>query len=312
MNIVFSQTKQWNPGDELILEGIRSLIPKEHTFILFNRHPFIDFKNRNGDNSYYYGMGNDIIDHIIFAGSPEYQTSPNNDMYSLINSHKVPFSYIGVGGRVVINRPFGKAKLNLCRDSAAAKMPNGIMLPCPSIFANKQLSLQPTVKKEKITFCFQTNLRYICSPAQVVHKIAVKFIEKYNTDVVCHSYPDYVEAVRRGWNAFYSSDSLDYHEYYKKYDLIVGTRIHGSGWGANYGIPSITIEHDDRIETAKNFGSTVCKPDFDELEEKFLKINIKQESEKIINLRIETVKKYLEHMDPIFGTPEWLKHGENK
>lgn len=307
MNIVFSQTKQWNPGDELILEGIRSLIPKEHTFILFNRHPFMNFKNRPGDNSYYYGMGNEIVDHIIFAGSPEYQTAPNNDIYSLINSHNVPFSYIGVGGKQHINRPFEKAKLSLCRDSAAAKMPNGIVLPCPSIFANRNLELTPTKKKEKVTFCFQTNLNYICSPTKNAHKVAVDFIDNHDMDVVCHSYPDYVEATRRGWNAFYTSDSSEYHEYYKQYDLIIGTRIHGSGWGANYGIPSITIEHDDRIETAKNFGSVVCKPNIKELEQKFNEINVEEESNKIINIRKETIKKYLEYMVPIFGIPEWFK-----
>ena len=307
MNIVFSQTKQWNPGDELILDGIRSLIPDEHVFIIFNRHPFMNFQNRQGDNSYYYGMGNDIIDHIIFAGSPEYQTAPNNDIYQLISSHNVPFSYIGVGGKQHINRPFHKAVLALCRDSAAAKMPKGEVLPCPSIFANRKLDLEVRTAKNKIGFCFQTSLNYICSPGQKAHDTAVKFIDKHNPLVICHSYPDYVEAYRRGWDCFYSSDYSEYYNLYKSLDLVLGTRIHGAGWGAIYGIPSITIEHDDRIETAKNFGSIIVKPNIDELEEKFENINISECSSNIIDIRKKTLFEYMDRMSPIFGTPEWIK-----
>ena len=88
---------------------------------------------------------------------------------------------------------------------------------------------------------------------------------------------------------------------------MLGTRIHGAGWGAIYGIPSITIEHDDRIETAKNFGSIVVKPNIDELEEKFENINISECSSNIINIRKKTLFEYMDRMSPIFGTPEWIK-----
>lgn len=307
MNIVYSTTKQWNPGDELILDGVRSLIPEEHTFIMFNRHPFINFRSRNGDNSFYYGMGNDTIDYVVFAGSPEYQTSPNNDLYSLIESENVPFSFIGVGGTPFVKRPFDRADVTFTRDSNAGKLPNAQVLPCPSIFANRELDLEVTTKKERIGFCFQTDLRYICSPNKNIHSISVKFIEEYNPLVICHSYPDYVEAYRRGWNCFYSSKSTDYYKVYRELDIVVGTRIHGSGWAANYGIPSITIPHDERFETAKNFGSLVCEQDYDSLRDVYESINIAEESEKIINIRKDTLPKYLEKLIPIFGKPEWLK-----
>lgn len=311
MNIVYSTTKQWNPGDELILDGVRSLIPEKHTFIIYNRHPFINFNNRVGDNSYYNGMGNDIVDHIIFAGSPEYQTAPNEDLYRVIESHNKPFSYIGVGGRPFMRRPFEKAKITITRDSNAGKLPNATVLPCPSIFANRQLDLSPVTKKEKIGFCFQTDLRYICSPDQNVHKISVKFIEEFSPLVICHSYPDYVEAFRRGWDCFYSSNKDDYYKIYKDLDLVVGTRIHGSGWAANFGIPSITIPHDDRFETAQNFGSIISDLDYDNLVKIFNNLDVKEESKKIIQLRKETLPKYLNLTEPVFGSPEWIKKGEN-
>lgn len=307
MNIVYSTTKQWNPGDELILEGVRSLIPDKHTFIMYNRHPFIVFSKRKGDNSFYYGMGNDIIDYIVFAGSPEYQTAPNEDLYRLISSHGTPFSYIGVGGRQHVARPFEKAELALCRDSAAAKMPNGVVLPCPSIFANRHLDLEPKRRKDNVGFCFQTDVNYICSPGTSVHKLSVAFVEKYNPLVICHSYPDYVEAHRRGWRTFYSSNYGAYAEIYKNLDIVVGTRIHGSGWAANYGIPSITIAHDDRIETAANFGSIAFSGNLEELCDLYESFDVEENSNRIITLRKETLMKYIEKMKPIFGMPEWIK-----
>lgn len=309
MNIVYSQTKQWNPGDDLILDGIRSLIPKSHTFIIFNRHPHIKFNSRNGDNSYCFGVGDEIIDHVIFAGSPEYQTTPNDDIYKLIDKTNVDFSYIGVGGRQHINRPFHKAKLSICRDSAAARMPNGMMLPCPSIYANKDLDLSIRSKKERIAFCFQTGVKYICSPNGPAHQVSVRFVEKYNPIVVCHSYPDYVESTNRGWNSFYSSDYHDYYDFYKnEVDVVVGTRIHGSGWAANYAVPNITIAHDDRIETAANFGSITVDPNFEKLCRTFENLNPESQSQAIINLRKKYLPKYMEKMSPLFGTPDWIKN----
>tara|TARA_B100000287_G_scaffold5037_2_gene4936 strand:+ start:13246 stop:14175 length:930 start_codon:yes stop_codon:yes gene_type:complete len=307
MNIVYSSTKQWNPGDELILDGVRSLIPEEHTFIMFNRHPFINFNNRTGDNSYYHGMGDDIIDYIIFAGSPEYQTFPNEDLYKLIESHETPFCYIGVGGRPFMSRPFDRAEITITRDSNAGMLPNAEVLPCPSIFANRDMNLSPVTKKENIGFCFQTNLRYICAPSENIHKLSVQFIEEYNPLVICHSYPDFVEATRREWNAFYSSNKDDYYDAYKDLDFVVGTRIHGSGWAANFGIPSITIPHDDRFETAQNFGSLISELDYDKLKDLFESVDVEKESKNIIEIRKKALPKYLTKTSPIFGTPDWFK-----
>lgn len=307
MNIVYSQTKQWNPGDELILQGIRNLVPKHHTFIIFNRHPHINFRSRNGDNSYCFGVGDEIIDHVIFAGSPEYQTFPNNDIYDLIKKTNVNFSYIGVGGRQIIDRPFEKATISIGRDTNASKLPNGILLPCPSIFANKKLHLEPKISKERIGFCFQTGVKYICSPHGSAHQTSVRFIEKYKPLVICHSYPDYVESINRGWKSFYSSDFLDYHRIYEQeVDVVVGTRIHGSGWAANYAVPNITIAHDDRYETAQNFGSIISDSNFNNLCEKFETLNCEEQSKNIIKLRKDTLPKYMERMSNIFGIPEWI------
>lgn len=51
MHILASTTRQWNPGDEFILLGVRNLIG-EATWSIFNRNPEIKNKPRTLDNSW--------------------------------------------------------------------------------------------------------------------------------------------------------------------------------------------------------------------------------------------------------------------
>jgi len=309
MNIVFSTTKQWNPGDELILTGIRNLLG-DHTYIMYNRHPHIlnnagklyEKSGRVGDNSWYLGMGDELVDHVIFAGSPEYHDIPNSDLYALIDAKDTPFSYIGVGGPPLSPRPYEKASVCFTRDRLAATMPNAILAPCPSIFAVKDLNIKPRVNKEKIAFCFQSGLKYICSPNEDVHQASIKFINEYKPTVCCHSFPDYVEAVSRGWDPFYSARMEDYFDFYSEFDVVVGTRIHGAGWAANYGIPSITIHHDNRIEAAAFFGSIITQASL--LDKAFEDLNVPLASKYIIDLRKSWLGQYREKLEPIFGVAE--------
>jgi hypothetical protein len=308
-NLLFSTTKQWNPGDELILKGVRNLLPP-HVFLMFNRHPHINFNNRNGDNSYYFGMGDEIVEHIIFSGSPEYYTEPNRDMYKLIFSKKTPFSYIGVGGPPLSRHiPFEKAKVKIVRDSAAAKIPGSTLLPCPSMFSYKNTKIKAKTEKKDIAFCYQSGLSYICSPEQTINDLSVKFIKEFEPIVVCHSYVDYVDAINKKLkNVFYSAEFSDFENVYKNVDMIVGTRIHGCGWGTSFGVPGILLAHDNRWETARNFGMKIHQGSYEDLKKTFLDFDVESNSHKIIELRKETFTKYSKLLNPVFGEPtgwEW-------
>ena len=80
MNILFSSTRQWNPGDEFIFFGVRNLIEdffqKKINWVLYDRNPdlFVSVDNRLhkevmwsnsscGDHSEVYNLA-------IIAGSP--------------------------------------------------------------------------------------------------------------------------------------------------------------------------------------------------------------------------------------------------
>lgn len=312
MNIAYSTTVQWNPGDELILKGVRNLINVDHNFIIYNRHPL--HKTTVGDNSYVYPYGKNAIDHVIFAGTPDWSSKDQDDLYQTIHENNIDFSYIGVGGFVdehgalfkmgqheAHDAFISKAKSRIVRDEhALSAMENATLCPCPSLFAFEG---DTPVKNKKKKICF--NLQGpgpIASPNDsVLYKIgflAKTFKDKYEASIVCHSFIDFVIASELKLNPFYSSDSNDYFDYYKQFDLVVGPRIHGAGWASTLAVPSITIPHDFRSSTAKHLGSEVI--DVDKVEDFFLGINdkwIKEKSISLIELKKKWKKEYLELLD---------------
>lgn len=132
-NILFSTTRQWNPGDEFILYGVLNII--NHAFnndynpIIFNRNPDVrngskwrnltrsrtatnkwDFFNFKGkgilqetlrigqfDNSCKDDVDSSIIDLAVFAGSPEWHSNRLIPMYKIIERGKIPTLFLGIG-----------------------------------------------------------------------------------------------------------------------------------------------------------------------------------------------------------------------
>jgi len=87
LNILFSTTRQWNPGDEFIFFGIRNILTElgiKFNTIIYNRHPSINppptfrrhrwsklEKYPNMDNSFFLDIPA-AVDYVIIAGSPEW------------------------------------------------------------------------------------------------------------------------------------------------------------------------------------------------------------------------------------------------
>lgn len=124
-NILFSTTRQWNPGDEFILKGIQNLL-QESDFnfngLIFNRHPDnlqsysksnplrkIDFDFRgkglinsfirlgSADNSFKSGMTANGINLVIVAGSPGWYGKYTSPLYDLVGRNKIPIAFMGIG-----------------------------------------------------------------------------------------------------------------------------------------------------------------------------------------------------------------------
>ncbi|GLB24719.1 hypothetical protein LXJ15735_09600 [Lacrimispora xylanolytica] len=131
LNICFSTTYGWNPGDELILAGVKNILTsimdkKEMNFIIYNRNPDIRsqfkqiFKSSKvpGDFNLYeetgileshlkFGMFDNSVkaefdgsclDWVIFAGTPEWSNGRCYDLYRIILNYNIPVMILGVGG----------------------------------------------------------------------------------------------------------------------------------------------------------------------------------------------------------------------
>src|SRR5688572_5414453 len=112
-NILFSTTRQWNPGDEFILHGIRRLFTQlniEYNPVIYNRHPSITPRKRflrhrwskhefypHYDNSFILDQG-EVIDYVVFAGTPEWYGGKRMDaLHKFIADNKIRCAFIGVG-----------------------------------------------------------------------------------------------------------------------------------------------------------------------------------------------------------------------
>jgi polysaccharide pyruvyl transferase WcaK-like protein len=125
-NLLFSTTRQWNPGDEIILLGILNLfrsIGADFNPIIFNRHPDItppnawqnplrNLKQTSGklldmlvpwlrighhDNSWKFDMDPELCDLFVFAGTPEWTGRRLTKIYEMLDRRSIPTAYIGIG-----------------------------------------------------------------------------------------------------------------------------------------------------------------------------------------------------------------------
>jgi len=103
MNILVSSTRQWNPGDEFILMGVRNLFeealgPGVRNWILYDRNPdlFVDGfsthqrKETIWSNSYHHDSP-ECFDMALVAGTPEWMGRPLEDFYGAVT--QFPFIY---------------------------------------------------------------------------------------------------------------------------------------------------------------------------------------------------------------------------
>ena len=171
-NVLFSTTRQWNPGDEFILMGVlnvmRSLI--DFNPIIFNRNPEIQRKRSQAcfnlyldlerarvkllkpgfyDNSFKEKFLDDpFINLAVFAGTPEWASPKLKSMYDYVDRNRTPCIYLGIGAgdekfsisglSAGYRRVLESARLITVRDSLCQRVLRRlepVLLPCPSLLA---------------------------------------------------------------------------------------------------------------------------------------------------------------------------------
>ena len=351
-NILFSTTRQWNPGDEFILMGIlnvMSSIDDNFNPIIFNRNPEIErpkskmcfnfqfdlshirFKRlKSGfyDNSFKDRFLQDrFIDLAVFAGTPEWASPRLKSMYQYIYKYSIPTVYIGIGlGSsdftlskldYVYKNVIKNAKLIIVRDQFTKNLLSGInsvFLPCPSLLAaTKEFEKNiREVKKVGLTYCSDKSIRNnrinheaYRFTVNLYKSLLEKYAKRFDFEFICH-YVDELPDFFKDFNSCkcnYSYDSRDYIKIYNKFDLVIGTRVHGIGLSASMGIPGISIRHDVRGDTCGMFGAEIIEVgrDFDGVFAIFdAKVKeIKNINQNLLEHKGEVFQQYLTLLSPI-------------
>ncbi|EIF28196.1 hypothetical protein BCh11DRAFT_03581 [Burkholderia sp. Ch1-1] len=295
-NIVFSTTRQWNPGDEIILLGVRKIFDELAEFrvnpVIYNRNPDLrsgfpglelsDDSASFFDNSFKPESDSSAIDWVVFAGTPEWCNVRNFDLYQQILKSNLPVMFLGVGGGFNLYRDefrevIGKAKAFTVRegDTLNAVLGQGFsarQLPCPALLS------APSGKEKKITTVDNIALIYQASRNDSVFWGSLSaeaydfqiemfrlIISRYGSAVKFSIVVHYIDEIALAGRAFpgmevhYSYDSADYFDIYSQFDLVIGPRVHGIGTAASVGVPGIAISHDQRGMTSAGFLADIVK-----------------------------------------------------
>lgn len=307
LNVLFSTTRQWNPGDEFILHGLLRLfreIRSDFNPIIFNRSPEIKHPEgrefnfqlklssfrvkflRSGfyDNSFKKELYNDrFIDLIVFAGTPEWASARMKVLYEYIIKYSIPTLYLGIGvGSNDFNlkslpeyylQVLRQSSLITTRDTKAQALLENIgakYLPCPA-FLSAPVEMEQkrnTVKKVGLVYMVDTGVRSNTVSSSVYNflidfygTLLKDYKQSFQFEFIVH-YINELPQFKKDFpleTCHYSYDSREYGEIYKKFDLIVGPRVHAIALAASLGIPGINIQHDARGQTCEGFGAEILQ-----------------------------------------------------
>ena len=299
-NIVFSTTRQWNPGDEFILMGCINLLKQlgvDFNVLIYNRNPQIQsvsgikktafskfFKmlgidleekyNRHFDNSVNDHHDLSFIDAVVFAGSPNWYGQNNKKLYKVAHEYKMATFFMGCGlGEKKEKSSFSKLELEILTNAKAItvrdentynllRFTEAKHLPCPALFSS--LTHRNVVGVKKIGLIFATEKTVVnnniseCSKKFIdkLYKALIdSFKDKYDIEFVAHYIDEVIQFKKDypNYEIYYSYCAKDYIDIYSRFDLVIGSRVHGIGMTASLGIPGIMIAHDMRSDTVKGF-----------------------------------------------------------
>jgi len=189
--VLYSTTRQYNPGDEFIHFGVMNLLKSigiEQNPVIYNRNQEINqplsFLNplrkirsqskfikvlgsflriSQVDNSFKDIHKLDIFDMVVFAGSPEWASTRLNPLYQKLKKFNKPILYLGIGS-FGSNISLDNTKVSILKKSNLITyrneelnnffndFENASYMPCPALFSVK--SFEHTLKKGKIAIVF--------------------------------------------------------------------------------------------------------------------------------------------------------------
>lgn len=260
MNIVFSTTRQWNPGDEFILLGCMRalrLAGLEFNPVIFNRNPQVRRTRRVNrwlqgldralggrfapflDNSLKDDTDFGCVDLVVFAGSPEWRGLRLAPLYRQIVRHGTPTIFLGLG----TNRPFEfsrehftadematlrAAKLVTCRDSTttAALAPVGARhLTCPALLCCDEEATRQAARRVGLIYGSDraaAHNRVSSDTARYLDSLYRQLVARHGARLEFELVAHYIDEVPLARTAWGAALPLRYH-----YDAIAYRALYG-------------------------------------------------------------------------------------
>lgn len=228
------------------------------------------------DNSIKPSTDAQFIDLVVFAGTPEWSNQRCFDLYELIEKYDIPVIALGIGNVIqdksdIILRNLHRFSLFTVRSKEFIEplqgfiQPEPVYLPCPSICSSASDKIRAVEKVKHIGLIYACDI-YRSEINNCVSTETYEYLKSLYREIkvrytgchisfVCH----YIDELPFAYSDFpneeilYSFDSKDYYDLYRRFDLVIGTRVHGIGCAASMGIPGIALVHDFRGQTAKGF-----------------------------------------------------------
>lgn len=293
LTALVSATRQWNPGDELILFGVqnllRSWLPNPLNWVLYDRNPdlFIDgwhepTHRENLWTNAFHHRSFAGVDLAVVAGSPEWLGGPMIPFYKGIREYSVPLILLGVGYADVF-REFTQdeaycfdnlAQVITARDRVAASLFSQVeahcaLLPCPGVFASAETSCSTEVRR--VAFILQSHKTQNQQvPAEVMEgalRQAARLQRMgYETEFVCFYIDETIDLLKEFMLPVrYSYDARDYIGILRDYDVVVSSRLHGAILANSLGKPAILFNRELRCEGAAEHLPFVSVADVDDI-----------------------------------------------
>lgn len=277
------------------------------------------FKNLGlGDNSFAEYHSLDCIDAVVFAGTPEWAAYKILPLYKKLEDFEGPILFLGPGYHEGFARigPYSswseeykkihkKANAFIVRDSILLEYlkPDieATLLPCPALLCSKTHRKRKALNRIGFTLQAKAGEVWFDSVPEDIYQFSVDLLERfskvYEVEVVCHWIEDLIYLNRELKDRYilrYCYDAKDYLEFYDSYDLVISTRVHGSGMAASLGVPTFTISHSARTDTVNGFLSRIINKDdnIEDLVEVAGSLDIGKESLKIMAHKQATLEAY--------------------
>lgn len=227
---------------------------------------------RHFDNSFF-PTNFKVADFVIFAGTPEWAGKRNSALYRYALAQKIPGAFLGVGLKNVLGKTEREyiekyIELITTRDDEAQNQLNkfgAIRGVCPALFCADDA--KPITDVKQMGIVFQGTKVWANSISKNVFSALIPVYRELlarGAKIICHHFADVIEAMENfGESApiIYSSDTEQLVRFYRDFDIVIGTRLHGIGASASFGIPGILIAHDDRTGGSGSFLETIARPD---------------------------------------------------